>query len=300
MSAILIVGRNGQVSQYLQETLRVDYVVHTSSREELDLTDISSIQPFLEGLSPKVIINPAAYTAVDNAEQETEMAFTINRDAVREIAEYCAKTNTPLIHYSTDYVFDGESDRAYLEQDTPAPSGVYGQSKYEGEQAVIESGAPAIILRTAWVYSNKGKNFYKTMLALAQTRNELSVVGDQFGSPTYAGSIAASTKDILDVIIKQDGIDPSQVGVYHFTCQGKTSWYEFARSIFLLNKCSYMKLESIPSNEYPTPAKRPQFSVLDGTKLHCVFGIRLPQWQDGLSDCVAQSKSLKEEKLLAS
>ena len=290
MSTILIVGQNGQVSQYLQETLSDHYTLHVSTREELDLTDIASIQAFLKVLSPSVIINPAAYTAVDNAEKETELAFTINRDAVREIAEYAAMSNTPLIHYSTDYVFDGESEKPYLEQDRPAPSSVYGQSKYEGEQVIIESGAPAIILRTAWVYSNKGKNFYKTMLALAQTREELSIVGDQFGSPTYAGSIAEATKEILDLIVKQGGIESSQVGIYHLTCQGSTSWHDFAQRIFALNKCDHIKLNSIPSSEYPTPAKRPMFSVLDGSKLDSVFGVSLPQWQDALDDCVvAQS-----------
>jgi len=170
MNSVLLIGQNGQVTTYLQGVLKGDYTVQVASRDILDLTQLDSIEKALETLKPTLIINPAAYTAVDLAEDESAAAFTINRDAVAVIAEYCKKTSTPLIHFSTDYVFSGDSDVAYTEQDTPSPTGVYGQSKLEGEQAILKSGAPALILRTSWVYSNHGKNFYKTMLNLAQTR----------------------------------------------------------------------------------------------------------------------------------
>jgi len=291
---ILIVGENGQVSTYLQAALKEHYQLHVTNRSELDLTAPDTIQAVLEQHAPQVIINPAAYTAVDAAEQESELAFTINRDAVAEIAKYCASTNTPLIHYSTDYVFPGDASAPYLENDPTAPNSVYGQSKLEGEEAVLKSGAPALILRTAWVYSNHGKNFYKTMLALSQTRDELSVVNDQLGSPTYAGSIAAATKSLLDQIMKQGEISSEQRGVYHLTCEGHTNWCEFAKQIFAMNDVSKMTVNGIPSSEYPTPAKRPAYSVLDGAKLEQVFRVCFPDWQDALQEVVSQTKLQNE------
>ena len=292
MRKVLVLGQNGQVSHYLQNALSVDYDLHVSSRDELDLSNTARIAGYLKQISADVIINPAAYTAVDKAEEESELAFKINRDAVKEIASYCASTNTPLIHFSTDYVFSGNADKAYLESDKTEPKSVYGQSKLEGEQMIIQSGAPALILRTAWVYSNQGTNFYKTMLRLAQERTELSIVNDQFGSPTYAGSIAKITKTVLDQVIKQGGIGDLQKGIYNLTCQGKTSWYEFAKRIFQLHGHHQLEVKGIPSNEYPTPAQRPAFSVLNGDKLQSVFGVRLPSWDDALQECVMQTKQV--------
>lgn len=293
---VLIIGENGQVSRSLQDALAENYKLHVTNRDELDLTKPEMIQPVLAALSPSVIINPAAYTAVDAAEQASDAAFTINRDAVAEIAQYCASNNTPLIHYSTDYVFGGNAKTAYLEQDQTAPNSIYGQSKYEGEQAILQSGAPALILRTSWVYSNYGKNFYKTMLMLSQTRDELSVVNDQQGSPTFAGSIAEATKALLEKVVQQGQISIEQSGIYHLTCEGHTTWCEFARQIFSLNGVDKMAVNGIPSSEYPTPAKRPSFSVLNGDKLAQTFGIRLPDWQDALAHCVVQTKALKAER----
>ena len=292
MSKVLIIGQNGQVSQYLQAALSEKYDVTVSSRDELDLTNAATIKPFLEKISPSVIINPAAYTAVDVAEEEVELAFKINRDAVSEVAAYSAKTNTPLIHFSTDYVFAGNTKQAYFESDATGPNSVYGQSKLAGEQAIIESGAPALILRTAWVYSNKGGNFYKTMLRLAQSRSELSVVNDQLGSPTYAGSIAQASKEILEKVIAQGGIQSKQKGIYHLTCQGETTWCEFAKRIFELHDLTQISVVGILSSEYPTPAQRPAFSVLNGDKLQSVFGVRLPSWDDALQECVMQTKQV--------
>lgn len=291
MKTVLIIGQNGQVSTYLQRALKGEYKVVVAGRAELDLSLPSQVQASLQRLNPSVIINPAAYTAVDLAEEESELAYLINRDSVAQLAAYCKNTDTPLVHFSTDYVFDGQSKIAYTEIDSPAPNGVYGASKLAGESAIIASGARAIILRTSWVYSNHGKNFYKTMLTLAESRDELSVVADQIGAPTYAGSIAQACQQLLDIILRQGGIPPEQSGVYHFSCAGETSWANFAKAIFAQNKINKMVVHPISTDQYPTPAKRPAYSVLDGGKLQATFGITLPTWQKALSDCVADAKT---------
>jgi len=291
MNKILLIGQNGQVTTYLQAVLKGDYQLEVLGRDSLDLSNIASIKSVLEASSPSLIINPAAFTAVDLAEEQQAAAFTINRDAAAAIADFCAQHNTPLIHFSTDYVFQGDAQEPYLESDSPAPTGVYGQSKLEGENAIIASGAPAIILRTAWVYSNQGKNFYKTMLKLAESRDELSVVGDQIGAPTYAGSIADATKQLAEVILAQGGLQKGQAGVYHFTCQGQTSWAEFAKAIFVEHEINDVNVKSITTDDYPTPAKRPAYSVLNLEKLSKTFGISLPHWGTALAYCVAQTKA---------
>ena len=291
MKKILLIGQNGQVTTYLQRVLSGDYIVEVAPRSSLDLTKLDAIASVLKSYSPDLIINPAAYTAVDLAEQEHEAAFQINRDAPAEIAKYCGANNTPLIHFSTDYVFSGDAKAPYSELDETAPTGVYGQSKLEGEQAILNSGAPAIILRTAWVYSNHGKNFYRTMLNLAKNRDELSVVADQVGAPTYAGSIAHATKELAELILNQGEIKPEQVGVYHFTCQGQTSWCEFAKAIFIENDVNGMMVHGISTKEYPTPAKRPAYSVLNLDKLKQTFDIALPHWGTALAHCTAETKA---------
>jgi len=282
MSKILIIGQHGQVSTYLQRAMG-DYDLVVAGRDIVDLSVPGEVYQALANLQPDFIINPAAYTAVDAAEENQDQAFTINRDAVAEIARYCEANDTPLIHFSTDYVFSGESETPYTETDLVGPTGVYGQSKLGGELAVLKSGASAIILRTSWVYSNHGKNFYKTMLGLSEQRDELNVVNDQFGAPTYAGSIASACKQLVDVVLEQGGLEPEQAGIYHFTCQGQTSWAEFAKSIFVENEITKMTVNGIPSTDYPTPAQRPAYSVLNGKKLLDVFGIALPHWGTALS-----------------
>ncbi len=291
MKKIVLVGQNGQVSSYLQRVLNGDYELEVLSREQLDLSQVDSIQAVLEASAPSLIINPAAFTAVDLAEERQQEAMTINRDAVAEIAAFCTKSQTPLIHFSTDYVFAGDANEPYSETDATGPNGVYGQSKLEGEQAILAANAPAIILRTSWVYSNRGKNFYKTMLNLSSTRDELSVVADQVGAPTYAGSIADATKKIAERILEQGGLDEEQFGVYHFTCQGQTSWAEFAKAIFVENEVNTVTVNGISTEEYPTPAKRPAFSVLNGDKLSRVFGVSLPHWGTALAHCAAETKT---------
>ena len=295
MNKILLIGQNGQVTRYLQRAFNdesANFQVEVAGRDQLDLSKVSEIANSLEASKPTLIINPAAYTAVDLAEQEQEAAFTINRDAVAAIADYCAQTKTPLIHFSTDYVFAGDAETPYLETDAPEPNGVYGQSKFEGEQAIIASGAPALILRTAWVYSNHGKNFYKTMLNLAESRDELSVVDDQVGAPTYAGSIADATKSLAELIINQGGLTEEQTGVYHFCCQGQTSWCDFARAIFVENEISKITVSGISTDQYPTPAKRPAYSVLNLDKLKQTFGIALPHWGTALAHCASETKAV--------
>ncbi len=292
MKKIILIGRNGQVTSYLQRVLKGDYELEVLGREQLDLSQTGVIQEVLDKSTPSLIINPAAYTAVDLAEEHQQDAMAINRDAVAEIAAFCSKSQTPLIHFSTDYVFAGDANEPYLETDATIPNGMYGQSKLEGEQAILAAKAPAIILRTSWVYSNQGKNFYKTMLNLASTGDELSVVADQVGAPTYAGSIADATKQIAEKILEQGGLTEEQVGVYHFTCQGQTSWAEFAKAIFVENEISTVTVNGITTEEYPTPAKRPAFSVLNGDKLTRVFGVSLPHWGTALAHCAAETKTL--------
>jgi len=289
MARVLILGKNGQVSTYLQSVLASAHELVVAGREAIDLASPDGVYNVLQEISPEIIINAAAYTAVDAAETDREAAFAINRDSVKEIARYAGDSRIPLIHYSTDYVFPGDASEPYVESDKVGPSGVYGQSKLEGEQAIRDSDALAITLRTSWVYSNHGKNFYKTMLALSEQRDELNVVNDQIGSPTYAGSIASATKQLVDIIVEQGGIRPEQKGVYHFTCQGQTSWSDFARAIFVEHEITKMKVTGIPTSEYPTPATRPPFSVLNSKKLLDVFGVSLPHWGTALSQCVAET-----------
>lgn len=295
MSSILIIGQHGQVSTYLQRAFSVepdsDCEIVVAGRDQLDLSQPEKLKSILADLKPNLIINPAAYTAVDLAEQESELAFLINSTAVKQIAEYCFESNTPLIHFSTDYVFSGDAEHPYTEQDIAAPTGVYGQSKLQGELAIVESAAPAIILRTSWVYSNHGKNFYKTMLMLAESRDEISVVADQVGAPTYAGSIADVCRKLALLVIQQGEIKPAQIGIYHFTCEGETSWCEFAKAIFSENGLDHMTVNAISTENYPTPAKRPAYSVLSGARLKSTFELVLPTWQEALVDCAAQTKA---------
>lgn len=289
---VLIIGKNGQVATYLRRALSDEFSLVVMGRDQLDLAEPAGVADKLAEVAPSLIINAAAYTAVDRAEQERDAAFAINRDSVAKIAQFCAQTGTLLIHYSTDYVFSGDASVPYLESDQTGPTGVYGLSKLEGEQAILSVNAPAIILRTSWVYSNHGKNFYKTMLSLAKDRNELSVVADQIGSPTYAGSIAAATKSLIHTLTVPGGFHQELAGVYHFTCQGQTSWCEFAKALFEQNGFDEISVNPIPSCEYPTPAQRPAFSVLNGGKLRLKFDVELPHWKDALRQCAMETNQL--------
>lgn len=284
---ILLIGANGQLGQYLSDTFKSssDYELTRLTRNELDLSDIDQIDTSIRATSPNLIINASAYTAVDNAEEQQELAFLINAMVPAAIAKTCADLSIPLIHFSTDYVFSGESDSPYLESDQPNPQGVYGSSKLRGEEAILASHCEAYIFRTAWVYSQRANNFYKSMLRLATNRSELGIVSDQFGSPTYASSIANGIAIVVDKVL--DESTSTEAGVYHMTCGGMTNWSGFAKAIFSLEDVDVV-VNEISTSDYPTPAKRPAYSVLDNTKLLRNFGVQLPNWQDALNDCSAE------------
>lgn len=287
---VLLLGGNGQVGHECRRTLAPlgELVVTTRSGtlpdgggcETLDLSRLDDIAPLIERVSPDVVVNATAYTAVDRAEDDGEVAFAINRDAPARIAAACAARGASLIHYSTDYVFDGASQRPWSEDDPTGPLGVYGRSKLAGEEAVSASGVRHLILRTAWVYGLHGANFLRTMLRLGSERDELKVVADQFGSPTPAWLIA----DVTACILRQ-GIAAS--GVRHLVASGQTSWHGFAEAIFE-DACDAGLLASrpqvlpIPTSGFPTRAVRPAWSVLDTTRLQAEYGLGLPQWRDAL------------------
>lgn len=283
---ILIGGQHGQVSRELQRRLGSIGEVIVPGREQLDLLQPEQIRQQVRTLRPDLIINAAAYTAVDLAESETEAAFAINAIAPGIFAEEASALDIPLIHYSTDYVFDGTKAGAYNEDDIPKPLGVYGASKLAGERAITDVQGKHLILRTSWVYSTHGRNFLLTMQRLLQEKTELRVVADQTGAPTWAGTIADST---LALIKRWQSGDPANWGTYHLTAQGKTSWFGFAQAIADALReqgkpCA--DLLPIPSSDYPTPATRPLNSCLDCSRLERDWGVRQVDWQVALRECL--------------
>lgn len=289
---LLLLGGNGQLGRELRRSLAPLGELIVTTRDgrleagagaalPLDLSDLDAIAAVVDRVGPDAVVNATAYTAVDKAESERELAFRINAEAPAALADACATAGIPLLHYSTDYVFDGQGTRPYREDDPTAPLGVYGESKLAGELAVQASGAGHLILRTAWVHALHGHNFLRTMLRLAGERDELRVVADQVGSPTPAWLIADVTARIL-----ADGVGPS--ALLHLTCTGECSWQEFASEIMRLGVASGRigqapKVTPITTAEYPTPAHRPAYSVLDTRRLTERYGIELPRWQDALS-----------------
>lgn len=283
---ILLLGRHGQVSRELQLLFSSRHELIVLGREQLDLADTERLREAIRRLQPELIINAAAHTAVDAAESEPEAAFAINAIAPGVIAEEAAALDVPLIHYSTDYVFDGSKPTAYDEDDVPNPLGVYGRSKLAGEQAIAAVGGKHLILRTSWVYSLHGRNFLLTMQRLLQEREQLSVVADQIGAPTWAGSIAAATGQLIE---RWQTAQTAAWGVYHFTARGETSWFGFAEAIatqLLAQGKPVAQLTAIATREYPTPAQRPLNSRLDCTRLERDWGVRLPDWHVGLLQCL--------------
>ncbi|MGV8944469.1 dTDP-4-dehydrorhamnose reductase [Thermomonas sp.] len=289
---ILLLGGNGQVGRELRRSLLAlgDVIVATRDGEGgnaiADFDQPQSLAALIETIAPDVVVNAAAYTAVDKAETDGVAAFRINAEAPAAIAQACARGDALLVHYSTDYVFDGRSTRPYLEDDTTAPLGVYGASKLAGEQAIRNSGARHAILRTAWVYAAHGKNFLLTMLRLAGDRDELRVVADQFGAPTPAAWIADATSALL-----RHGVAES--GTWNLTTQGQTSWHGFASSIMddahALGLLPHKPVVlPITTADYPTPAQRPAYSVLDTTRLQRDFGFVPPDWRDGLKQTLTE------------
>ena len=272
----LLLGQHGQVSRELQLLLSKQQELIVLGREQLDLADTARLREAVRHLRPELIINAAAHTAVDAAESEPEAAFAINAIAPGVLAEEAAALDVPLIHYSTDYVFDGSKPTAYDEDDVPNPLGVYGRSKLAGEQAIAAVGGKHLILRTSWVYSLHGRNFLLTMQRLLQEREQLSVVADQIGAPTWAGSIAAATGQLID---RWQTAQTAAWGVYHFTARGETSWFGFTEAIatqLLAQGKPVAQLTAIATREYPTPAQRPLNSRLDCTRLERDWGVSLP------------------------
>ncbi|AZC47936.1 MULTISPECIES: dTDP-4-dehydrorhamnose reductase [Pseudomonas] len=284
---ILISGQHGQVSQALQQYLGNQHELIVPGRGLLDLSNPDAIRQQVRSLRPQLIINAAAHTAVDQAESEPELAFAINASAPGVFAEEARELGIPLIHYSTDYVFDGSKQAPYTEDDEPNPLSVYGQSKLAGEQAIGTASGEHLILRTSWVYSNTGKNFLLTMQRLLQEKPHLRVVADQIGAPTWASTIAASTAALIE---RWQAGKPGAWGTYHLTAAGETSWFGFAQAIgehLLAQGKACATLEAIPSSAYPTPAPRPLNSRLDCSRLAREWGVVQPQWRSALHECLA-------------
>ncbi len=277
-SSILVTGANGQLGQALKKNIQSPNSFFYTDATTFDITNKEQMSLVFEKLKPAVIINTAAYTQVDQAETEIEKAHKLNVEAVKNLSVFCIKYNCALIHISTDYVFDGKQLTPYKEIDTTNPVTVYGKSKREGELAILESGLQRFaIIRTSWLYSEFGHNFYKTMLRLAETKTELNVVDDQLGCPTNANELA---KALLLIASK---LSSENSGVYHYCNGGETTWYGFAKAIFKKHKLS-VKVNPVTSTEFPTAAKRPAYSVLDTSKIKMVFKIEIPTWEDALEN----------------
>lgn len=287
MTKILVTGRNGQVGHELRRTLSTLGDIIALGRDKLDLTNPDQIRTQIQTIKPDYIVNAAAYTAVDAAESDADTAMQINGTAPGVIAEEAKKIGAAVIHYSTDYVFDGCKTTPYVETDAPNPVGVYGETKLAGEQAIQSIDVPHLILRTSWVYGRYGKNFYNTILRLAHEREELGVVADQIGCPTWSRTIAETTAQLIAQQLAGSG--PSfneRSGIYNLVSKGETSWHGFAK-LFIerdQNKAQQKlkKLNAIGTEGYPTPAKRPAYSVMSTEKLEHTFNLCMPTWQQSV------------------
>jgi dTDP-4-dehydrorhamnose reductase len=288
MRPILVAGRSGQLARCLAESAaRRGINLVAIGRPELDLENAGSVERLARAVEPSAMVNAAAYTAVDRAESEPERAFAVNRDGAERLAAQAQRIGVPLIHISTDYVFDGRKSFPYAEADAAAPLGVYGRSKLEGEGAVREACPAAVVLRTSWVYSPYGRNFVTTMLRLAETQDQVRVVDDQWGAPTAASDLANAILDILGQLQGEGG--GSRGGLYHLAGQGEASWHVLASAIFAgwaRRGRRVPKLVAIKSAEYSAPARRPANSRLDCTKIEGEFGVRLPSWRRSLDACL--------------
>ncbi len=282
---ILVVGRVGQLGSALSEVLPERYETKFLDQPNIDLATPSSLREIVLSSRPAVVINAAAYTAVDRAESEAALAHTINAEAPGVMASACKEIDAVFMHYSTDFVFDGASGVPYTENSPTAPASVYGQSKLAGEEAIAAATERHVILRTAWLYSSVGHNFLKTMLRLAEGDSEIRVVADQVGSPTYAWDLAQVTRAIVEGLARGDD---DSFGLYHAVNGGVTSWHGFATKIFDLMGWKGVRVRAISTEEYPTPAPRPRFSALSCERLRQTFDLTLPDWQDAVARCLQQ------------
>lgn len=279
---ILVTGRDGQLGSELQELAKTSKhnFVFVGSKDG-DITNKDQIQELVSNHNIQAIINCAAYTAVDKAETEQDKAFLVNREGVQNLVAICAESNCKLIHISTDYVFPGNGTSPYKTNDPVAPLGVYGASKLAGEEAILNSDIDGIVIRTSWVYSTFGHNFVKTMMRLGKERDSLNVVNDQRGCPTYAKDLGAICLKLLDETWNSDQ------RIYHFSNSGEITWFDFATEIMKLTG-SNCKVLPVPSSEFPTPAKRPSYSVMDTSELKKDFGIAPRNWKQALEECISQ------------
>ena len=285
MAKILVIGAGGQLGNCLQTVVKEKNLHDFFFPEEskANILDKSLLNRLFKEHQPDFVINCAAYTAVDKAEEEVELATAVNVDGVINLIELCEKFQSTLIHISTDFVFEGNEVRLLQEQDTTRPISVYGDTKLQSETEITKALSKYFILRTSWLYSEYGNNFTKTMLKLGAEREELSVIADQIGTPTYAIDLAET---ILMIITS----GKKAYGIYHYSNEGVTSWYDFAKAIFQLSETT-VKLNPIPTSAYPTKAKRPHFSVMDKSKIKTTFEIEIPYWRDSLAKCIINLKS---------
>ena len=290
---VLIVGQAGQVGRELQRSFSDFGEIVAVDRESVDLADLDQVREVVRRVRPDVILNAAAYTSVDRAESEQDLASAINAEAPGLLAEEALRSNALLVHYSTDYVFDGSKPLPWTEEDAPHPLNVYGASKLAGEEAIRQVGGRYLIFRTSWVYGPHGKNFLLTMLRLGSERERLSVVDDQHGAPTSSIALADVTRSVVNQVLDgRCGAPDAWAGVYHMTCAGSTTWCGFAKAIFtgaehLLHGNAPVVLP-IASSEYPTPARRPRNSVLSNARLKQRFGVELPAWEVALGDVLGR------------
>ncbi|NCA87669.1 MAG: dTDP-4-dehydrorhamnose reductase [Gammaproteobacteria bacterium] len=290
---LLLIGADGQVGWELQRTLAplgriVRATLDGRWEQAVNLADAESLTRLIRATQPDVVINAAAYTAVDKAESEPDLAQRINGDAPGLLGRLVADRQIPVLHYSTDFVFSGAAERPYREDDEPRPLNVYGATKLDGENRLLDSGAPALILRTSWVYGRYGQNFLLTMQRLLRERDELKVVDDQIGAPTWARLLAEVSAQLLYRVLRGDIDLKTQGGLYHVSGGGQTSWWGFAKAIQQASGLN-CRLLPIPSRDYPSPAKRPAYSVLDNGRLREVFGLVPPAWEASLAQCLAEA-----------
>jgi len=279
---IWLTGNKGMLGSEIEVLLKKNNMEYIASDAEVDITEISKVEEFIDSKNVEWIINSAAYTDVDGAEKEVEKAFLINSQGVKNLARVSEKNKIKLLHFSTDYIFDGNGNAPYKEEDTPNPGNVYGRSKLEGEIFLREILKEYFIIRTAWLYGENGKNFVHAILRLSKERDKIKVVDDQYGSPTY-------TLDLAEVAVNIVNGNYKDYGVYNFTNEGATTWYEFARKIYSISKSIGLinrEVEFVPvkTESYPTPAKRPLYSVLSGQKIKALTGLEIRQWEDGLKE----------------